>query len=79
MICIKIYRFFDMTACTQHILGKRPAKFNRDNDGMCNRSLPRTIENVGYRLYKDNLFFPADVFNDLLTRTVTCCGNVKQN
>jgi hypothetical protein len=40
--------------------------------------LTRRVENVGQKLYNDN-FFSSDLFNDLYSRKINCCGTVRLN
>jgi hypothetical protein len=37
------------------------------------------IENVGHKLYMDNFFTSPDLFDDLLSKTINCCGTVRPN
>jgi hypothetical protein len=43
------------------------------------RSLTRTVEGAGHKLYMDNFFSSPYVCDDLYTGGINCCGNVKQN
>jgi hypothetical protein len=41
--------------------------------------LMRRVENVGHMLYMDNFFSSSDLFNDLHSRKINCCGTVRLN
>ena len=41
--------------------------------------LAARTEHVGHKLYMDNFFSSPALFYDLHTKTITCCGNVRQN
>jgi len=43
------------------------------------RSLTRTVDEAGHRLYTDNLFTSTDLPNNLNTRCINCCGTARQN
>jgi hypothetical protein len=36
--------------------------------------LMRRAENVGHKLYMDNFFSSPDLFDDLHSRKINCCG-----
>jgi hypothetical protein len=42
------------------------------------KSLTRRVEGVGHKLYMNN-FFSSLVYDDLHTRSINCCGTVRQN
>jgi hypothetical protein len=37
------------------------------------------IQNVGYKLYMDHFFSSPDLFDDLHSKTINCCGTVRPN
>jgi hypothetical protein len=37
------------------------------------------VEQVGHKLYMDNFFTSPDLFDDLYTRVINCCGTVRHN
>jgi hypothetical protein len=39
--------------------------------------LPSTIKNGGHKLYTCNFFSSPDLFDDLHSKTINCCGTVK--
>jgi hypothetical protein len=39
----------------------------------------RRIENVGHKLYMDNFFSSPELFDDLHTKAINCCGTVRPN
>jgi len=41
--------------------------------------LMRRVENLGHKLYTDNFFSSADLFDYLHSRKINCCGNVRPN
>jgi hypothetical protein len=41
--------------------------------------LTAMIENVGDTLFMGNLFSSLDLYDDLLTNTINCCGTVRTN
>ena len=41
--------------------------------------LSKKIEGRGHRLYMDNYFFSPDLFDDLATKQIYCCGTVRPN
>ncbi|PNF25409.1 hypothetical protein B7P43_G09165 [Cryptotermes secundus] len=41
--------------------------------------LCRRIEGVGHKLYMDNFFSSPDLFEELMTKDITCCGTVRPN
>jgi hypothetical protein len=41
--------------------------------------LTRRVENVGHKHYMDNFFSSPDLFDDLHSRKVNCCGTVRLN
>jgi hypothetical protein len=43
------------------------------------RSLTRRVEVVDHKLCMDNFFSSPDIFDDLHTRGINCCGTVRQN
>ncbi|PNF33381.1 hypothetical protein B7P43_G04175 [Cryptotermes secundus] len=43
------------------------------------RDLCRRIEGVGHKLYMDNFFSSPDLFDELMTKDITCCGTVRPN
>ncbi|PNF19047.1 hypothetical protein B7P43_G11709 [Cryptotermes secundus] len=43
------------------------------------RDLCRRIEGVGHKLYMDNFFSSPDLFDELMTKNITCCGTVRPN
>jgi hypothetical protein len=43
------------------------------------RSLAKRVEGVGHKLYMDSFFSSPDLFDDLHTRGINCCGTVRQN
>jgi hypothetical protein len=43
------------------------------------RDLCRRIGGVGHKLYMDNFFSSPDLFDELKTKDITCCGTVRQN
>jgi hypothetical protein len=42
------------------------------------RSLNRRGEGVGHELYMDSFFSSLDIFDDLYTKGINCCGTVRQ-
>jgi hypothetical protein len=42
-------------------------------------SLTRRVEGVNYKFYIGNFFSSPDLFDDLHTRVINCCGTVRQN
>jgi hypothetical protein len=42
-------------------------------------SMTRRVNEVGHTLYTDNFLFSPDLFDDLHTRGINCCGSVSQN
>jgi hypothetical protein len=43
------------------------------------KSLTRRLDGVRHKLYMDNCFSSLDVFNDLHTRHIYCCGTTRQS
>jgi hypothetical protein len=43
------------------------------------RSLTRTVEGVGYRLYTGNFFSSPDIYHELYTKNINCCETIRQN
>jgi hypothetical protein len=43
------------------------------------RDLCRRIEGAGHKLYMDNFFSSPDLFDELLTKKISCCGTVRPN
>jgi hypothetical protein len=41
--------------------------------------LTTRIENFGHKLYMDNFFSSPDLFDDLHTKAINCCGTVRPN
>jgi hypothetical protein len=41
--------------------------------------LTARIENMGYKLFMDIFFSSPELYGDLLTKTVHCCGTVRPN
>jgi hypothetical protein len=41
--------------------------------------LTRRVENVGHKLYMDSFFSSPDLFDDLHSRKINCCGTVRLN
>jgi hypothetical protein len=41
--------------------------------------LTRRFENVGHKLYMDNFFSSPDLFDNLKSRKINCCGTVRLN
>jgi hypothetical protein len=41
--------------------------------------LTTRTENVGHKLYMDNVFSSPDLFDDLHTKAINCCGTVRPN
>jgi len=41
--------------------------------------LKRNIQNVGNKLYMDNFFSSSDLFDDLHSKKIRCCGTVRLN
>jgi hypothetical protein len=41
------------------------------------RDLCRRLEGVGHRLYMDNFFSSPDLFEELTTKKISCCGTVR--
>jgi hypothetical protein len=39
----------------------------------------RRVENVGHNLYMDNFFSSPDLFTNLHSRKINCCGTVRLN
>jgi hypothetical protein len=45
------------------------------------KSISRRVEGVGHKFYTnilDIFFSPLDIFDDLHTRAINCCGTVRQ-
>jgi hypothetical protein len=43
------------------------------------RDLCRRIEGVGHRLYMDNFFPFPDLFDELTTKKISCCGTARSS
>jgi hypothetical protein len=41
--------------------------------------LTTRIENFRHKLYMDNFFSSPDLFDDLHTKVINCCGTIRQN
>ena len=41
--------------------------------------LTKKIQGRGHKLYMDNYFSSPDLFDDLATKQIYCCGNVQPN
>jgi hypothetical protein len=41
--------------------------------------LTTRIENFGHKLYMDSFFLSPDLFDDLHTKAISCCGTVRPN
>jgi len=41
------------------------------------KSLTRRVEGVGHELYMNSFFSCPDLYDDLHTRDINCCGTVK--
>jgi hypothetical protein len=55
-------------------------EYNRDNDSYTPTvsSLTRSEEGVGHKVYMDNFFSSPDIYEDLYTRHINCCGTIRQ-
>jgi hypothetical protein len=77
-----IYSLHLCADCKYSIINKKKQK-RADQDvtvthatvwGLCRR-----IEGVGHKLYMDNFFSSPDLFDELKTKDITCCGTVRLN
>jgi hypothetical protein len=80
---IKIYKLLDMTGygCDMSIyLGKDRQNATQMITGthVSVKTLTRRVNGVGLNFYMDNFSLPSDLFHDLHTRVIICCGNVRQ-
>jgi hypothetical protein len=77
---MKIHKHCNITGHTDTriCLGKGQAKCNGDsNSYTCKvRSINRSLEGVHHKLYMDSFFSP-DMFGDLCTGGMNCCGIVR--
>jgi hypothetical protein len=81
---IKIYKLCDMASytCNMNIyLGsdrQNTAQTVRAKHAIV-KTLTRRIEGLGHKLYMGSFFSSPDLFDDLHTRAINCCGTVRQN
>ncbi|PNF43126.1 hypothetical protein B7P43_G18025 [Cryptotermes secundus] len=81
---IKIFKICDAAGYTYDMkvyLGKDRTRADRDVTAThaTVRDLCRRIEGVGHKLYMDNFFSSPDLFDELMTKKITCCGTVRPN
>jgi hypothetical protein len=43
------------------------------------KNLARRVDGVGYKVYTDNFLSSPDLFDNLHTGAIECCGTVRQN
>jgi hypothetical protein len=81
---IKIIKICDAAGYTYDMkvyLGKDRTRADQDVTAThaTVRGLCRRIEGVGHKLYMDNFFSSPDLFDELMTKDITCCGTVRPN
>ncbi|PNF30070.1 hypothetical protein B7P43_G04241 [Cryptotermes secundus] len=81
---IKIFKIVDDAGYTYDMkvyLGKDRTHADQDVTAThaTVRDLCRRIEGVGHKLYMDNFFSSPDLFEELMTKDITCCGTVRPN
>jgi ribosomal protein L1 len=81
---IKIFKLCDATGYTYDIkvyLGKDRQRTAQHVTATHARvtELKRKTEGRGHKLYKDNFFSSPELFNDLVTKQIYCCGTVRPN
>ncbi|PNF35735.1 hypothetical protein B7P43_G16134 [Cryptotermes secundus] len=81
---IKIFKICDAAGYTYDMkvyLGKDRTRADQDVTAThaAVMDLCRRIEGVGHKLYMDNFFSSPDLFDELMTKDITCCGKVRPN
>ncbi|PNF42631.1 hypothetical protein B7P43_G01270 [Cryptotermes secundus] len=81
---IKIFKICDAAGYTYDMkvyLGKDRTCADQDvtETHATVRGLCRRIEGLGHKQYMDNFFSSPDLFDELMTKNITCCGTVRPN
>jgi hypothetical protein len=79
---IKIFKLCDAAGYTYDMkvyLGKDRTRADQDVTATHTtvRDLCRRIEGVGHKLYMDNFFSSPNLFDELTTKKINCCGTVR--
>jgi hypothetical protein len=81
---IKIYKLCDFKGYTYNMsvyLGRdrKRATTSMTETHATVTGLTTRTENFGHKIYMDNFFSSPDLFNDLHTKAINCCGTVRPN
>ncbi|XP_023719041.1 piggyBac transposable element-derived protein 4-like [Cryptotermes secundus] len=81
---IKIYKRCDAAGYTHDMkvyLGKDRTRADRDVTAThaTVRDLCRRVERVGHKPYMDSFFSSPDLFDELMTKKISCCGTLRPN
>ncbi|PNF17185.1 hypothetical protein B7P43_G06584 [Cryptotermes secundus] len=81
---IKIFKLCDSAGYTYDMkvyLGKDRTRADQEVTAThaTVRDLCKRVEGVGHKLYMDNFFSSPDLFDELMTKKISCCGTVRPN